>query len=58
MSREFLQAYLEAQAAHKAIHRLTKGFESGATDDELRRLARDVKAAIAVVNNLVEEATR
>lgn len=27
MSREFLHAYLKAQAAHKALHRLTKSFE-------------------------------
>jgi hypothetical protein len=57
MARDFLTAYLRTQEAHKAVHRLTRAFEAGATDDEIRRLATEARAAIAEVHQLISKVT-
>jgi hypothetical protein len=48
MSREFLHAYLKAQAAHRSMHRLCKAFEIDSSDTQ-------ILSHLAIAQALLEE---
>jgi len=49
--RKVMRSYNKAQELHKAVHRLTKGFEEDATDEELT--AR-INRVVELVKQLLE----
>lgn len=53
MSREFLHAYLKSQAAHKALHRLTKSFEEDLPDSVILDRLEAVEKLLAEVRDQV-----
>ena len=55
MSREMLHAYLRSQAAHKAIHKVTQGFEQDSSDLEILRRIEEVQRLLEEAEQLIRE---
>lgn len=53
--REFLRAYLRAQDAHKALHKLTKAFEEDASTEEIQHKLAEVYRLLNMVHEQIRD---
>jgi len=54
MSRNHLHAYLRAQDLHRQIHKLTKAFESDASDAEILRQLKESQTLLNQITKLLQ----
>lgn len=56
--RRYLKAYLRAQDAHRAVHKLTKAFETDASDEEIQRQLGETMRHLNMVHSFMMEAKK